>query len=351
MPYARSTAGPFAVHDSIRDFRHQLEGCRLRPGEVCLILTDTLYDPVAATACLTAAVELGAEAYVVTVPATRPLPGSALAAAFSGAALVVALTPHLVHYDSHLRAALDGGARALMAVQPFHVARRLTYDPAIVARTRRGAARLARARELRITSPHGTDLRMRVEGRPALAHCGVADAPGHFDFWGGAMVEIAQHEGTTEGVLVLHRGDQVFHLGRYVDDDVAIRFEAGRALAIEGGLDAWLIERHLASYGEPEAFMAGHVAWGTDHRALWTAGMVQFPEAGAGNADAEGFLGGVQVELGSNDDQYFRGAIRSRAHLGLVTLGASLDLDGERVIDGGRFVGALAEDGGAPARG
>jgi 2,5-dihydroxypyridine 5,6-dioxygenase len=346
MPYPRSTAGPFAAGDLVAGFRHQLAGCRLRPGEVCLILTDTLYDPVAATACLAAALDLGAEAYVVTVPATRPLPGAALAAAFAAAGLIVALTPLGVHYDPHLRAALDGGARALMAVQPFHVARRLTYDPVVVARTRRGAARLALARELRITSEHGTDVRMAVAGRAALAHCGVADAPGQFDFWGGAMVEIAQQEGTLEGTLVLHRGDQVFHLGRFVDDDVRIRFEAGRAVAFEGGLDAWLIERHLASHGEPEAFLAGHVAWGTDHRAVWTAGSVQFPEAGAGNADAEGYLGAVQVELGSNDDQYFRGAIRSRAHLGLVMLGASVDLDGERVIEDGRFVGPLAE---APA--
>lgn len=88
---------------------------------------------------------------------------------------------------------------------------------------------------------------------------------------------------------------------------------------------------------------AGHVAWGTDPRALWTAGLAQFPEAGAGNADAEAYLGAVQVELGSNDDQFFRGRIRSRAHVGLVTLGSSVDLDGERVIDAGRFVGSLAE--------
>lgn len=351
MPYARSTAGSFAAHDLVADFRHQLAGCRLRPDEVCLILTDTLYDPVAAAACLAAALDLGAEAFVVTVSATRPFPGAALAPALARAGLVVALTPHPVHYDPHLRAALDGGARALMAVQPFHVARRLTYDPVVVARTRRGAARLARAREVRITSEHGTDVRMSVAGRRALAHCGVADEPGLFDFWGGAMVEIAQREGTLEGTLVLHRGDQTFHLGRYVDDDVTIGFEAGRAVRFEGGLDAWLIERHLASYADPAAFMAGHIAWGTDHRASWTAGLVQFPEAGAGNADAEGFLGAVQVELGSNDDQYFRGAIRSRAHLGLVMLGASVDLDDERVIERGRLVGDLAEAGDEPGAG
>jgi 2,5-dihydroxypyridine 5,6-dioxygenase len=182
---------------------------------------------------------------------------------------------------------------------------------------------------------------MTVSGRPALAHCGVADEPGHFDFWGAAMVEIAPVEGTVDGTLVLGRGDQIFHLGRYIDDEVCMRFEQGRAISIEGGLDAVLLESHLASYRDPNAFLAGHVAWGTDHRASWTAPLVQFPEAGAGNADTEGFLGSVQVELGSNDDQFFRGTIRSDAHLGLCLLEASVALDGERVIEAGRFTGSL----------
>ena len=156
------------------------------------------------------------------------------------------------------------------------------------------------------------------------------------------MVEIAPHEGTVEGTLVLGRGDQIFHLGRYVDDEVRLTFEGGRAVAIEGGLDATLLEAHLAGYRDPTAFLAGHIAWGTDHRASWTAPLAQFPQIGAGNADSEGAFGAVQVELGSNDDQFFRGAIRSAAHLGLCLLGASVALDGDTVIDAGRFVGSLA---------
>ena len=155
------------------------------------------------------------------------------------------------------------------------------------------------------------------------------------------MVEIAPLEGTVEGALVLARGDQIFHLGRYVDDEVRIDFEKGRAITIEGGLDAFLLRSHLDAYRDPNAFAVGHIAWGTDHRAQWTAPLVQFPEAGAGNADTEGFLGSVQVELGSNDDQFFRGGIRSDAHVGLCLLGASVALDGQPVIERGRFTGSL----------
>lgn len=342
MPYARTNSGAMAAMDFVGVCRHQLEACGLQRGETCLIITDTAYDPTPTTACLGAALDLGAVPLVLTLPAASPFPGAALEATLREADLIIGFTTHRLHYDPHLRAALDRrGTRALLAVQPLHVLRRLTADPAVVARTRLGAERLAQASELSITSDRGTHLRMTVSGRSALAHCGVAEQPGLFDFWGAAMVEIAPLEGTVEGSLVLGRGDQIFHLGRYVDDEVRIDFEQGRAVAIEGGLDAVLLESHLAGYQDPNAFLAGHVAWGTDHRASWTAPLVQFPEAGAGNADTEGFLGSVQVELGSNDDQFFRGSIRSAAHIGLCLLGAAVALDGEVVIEEGRFVGPL----------
>jgi 2,5-dihydroxypyridine 5,6-dioxygenase len=341
MPYARTTTGPHVAAELIGLYRRQLEACCLSPGESCLIITDTAYDPTPSAACLGAALALEANPAVLTLPFSSPFRGEALAATLAEADLIVGFTTHRLHYDPHLRAALDGGTRALLAVQPSHVLQRLTADPEVVARTRLGAERLARAATLSISSARGTDLTMTVSGRPALAHCGVADEPGHFDFWGAAMVEIAPLEGSVDGTLVLGRGDQIFHLGRYIDDEVRVQFEQGRAVSIEGGLDAVLLESHLASYRDPNAFLAGHVAWGTDHRASWTAPLVQFPEAGAGNADTEGFLGSVQVELGSNDDQFFRGAIRSDAHLGLCMLETSIALDGERVIEAGRFTGSL----------
>ncbi len=341
MPYARTTTGPLVAAELTGLFRHQLEACRLSPGESCLIVTDTAYDPTPSGACLAAALALDATPAILTLPYSGSFPGESLAATLAEADLIVAFTTHRLHYDPYLRAALDGGARALLAVQPTHVLQRLKADPDVVSRTRLGAARLQRATTVSLTSDRGTALTMTVSGRPALAHCGVADEAGLFDFWGAAMVEIAPMEGSVEGELVLGRGDQIFHLGRYIDDEVRIRFESGRAVSIEGGLDATILEAHLAGYHDPNAFLAGHIAWGTDHRASWTAPLVQFPEAGAGNADSEGFLGSVQVELGSNDDQYFRGAIRSNAHLGLCMLDTSVSLDGETVIDSGRFTGSL----------
>jgi 2,5-dihydroxypyridine 5,6-dioxygenase len=48
--------------------------------------------------------------------------------------------------------------------------------------------------------------------------------------------------------------------------------------------------------------------------------------------------GQVKVQLGSNDDVAFGGAIRSRAHLGLCLRGASLFLAGQPVIKDGTLI-------------
>ena len=50
-------------------FKRVLEGCRLSRGELLLLHTDTTFNPHYPAACLAAGLELGAQAYVITVPA------------------------------------------------------------------------------------------------------------------------------------------------------------------------------------------------------------------------------------------------------------------------------------------
>ena len=337
MAYARSYSHPAFAGDLATLFRHQLQACALSPGEVCVCITDTAWNPAYAAACMSAATAMEAEAFQTVFGWNRPPPGRALQAACEAADLIVYMTAHTLHYRAEIRQALDRGARVLCCMEPPHVLDRLRFDPAVRQRAMAGAARLDPAREIRITSPAGTDLVMQKAGRRALANYGAADVAGHLDFWGLGAVQAAQLEGTTEGRLVLDTGDCVFHLGRYVDTPVTLEFEHGRITGIYGGLDARLIRDELEAAGD-NALQAGHMAWGVDSRARWTQPITQTPDTGGGGADIESFLGAVQVQIGSNDDVCFGGKIRSRAHLGLCLRGASLSLDGQPAIDHGILV-------------
>ena len=338
MAYGLSYSTPAAAADLVELFRHQLAASRLGPGQLCLCITDTAWNPVYAAACLGAAHALGADAYQVVLPWQRPLPPRTLGPAWREADLIVYMTTHRLHYRPEMREALDAGARVLCAMQPLHVMARLTADADVRRRTRAGAARLDAAREVRIRSDAGTDLWMDKTGRRGLAHYGAADEPGHLDFWGAGMAEAAQLEGTLEGRLVLSPGDCCFHLGRLVEQAATIVFERGRAVAFEGGLDARLVREALEAGGSDCCFVAGHIAWGTDRRAQWLQPLVLGGDAGGGGADTEALYGAVQVQIGSNDDVAFGGRNHAPVHLGLCLRGASLWLDEAPIIAGGEFV-------------
>ncbi len=338
MAYGQGRLGASHAAELVGVFEHQLRHCRLRDDERLLIVTDTAFHPHYAAACLGAGLRLGAEAAQLVLPHGGAWSEPHLGAAFAAADLIVYSTTHALHYSDAMRAALAQGKRALMAVTALHVLERRIADPDVIRRTKHGATLVEGARTIRIRSDAGTDLTFDKGDRPGVASYGVADEAGHLDFWGAGFFQTAAIEGTAEGRVVLDVGDQVFHFGRYVERPVTIEFREGRAVSIEGGVDAALIRSLLASYDDPNAFLLGHIACGTDRKALWTAEIAQFPVVGGGGADAEAVYGNVQVEIGSNNDAMFRGRNATRAHLGLCSLGCTLELDGRAILDHGEFL-------------
>jgi 2,5-dihydroxypyridine 5,6-dioxygenase len=326
-----------AVPELIGLFKSQLGMSNLKPWELCLVVTDNAFNPVYSDACLGAAQELGAETYKITLPHSGSLPKKSWGSAFRDADLIVYSTTHTLHYTSEIKTALDEGARALMVVLPLQAMERLKGDQAVVKRTKAGAVLLRKTNKIRITSDTGTNLEMERGNRPVLAHYGLADEPGHLDFWGAGMVETAEIEGSLEGTMVLNTGDQMFYMARYVETPVKISFSKGRVTDISGGVEALLLRKHLESFNEESAWMAGHMGWGTDHRALWAAQALQFAEPGSSSADAEAYYGNIQIEIGSNNDVNFRGRNASKAHLGHCMLNSSLYLDDKLIIDHGEF--------------
>lgn len=338
MPYARTYDGPGFAADLVSLFRQQLVGCALREGELCVCVTDTSWMPAYVSACMAAAEALGARTVQVTFGWNVSPDAQALEAVCEVADLIVYMTSHTLHYRPEVGRALGRGARVLCCMEPPHVLDRLRFAPHVRDRAIAGATLLQTASEVHVTSAAGTDLRMNKQGRRGLAAYGVADAPGHLDFWGLGAVQAAQNEGTTEGMLVLGVGDCIFHLGRFVETPVHVHISGGRIAAIEGGLDALLLREALTGARDAGAWNAGHMGWGIDERALWTQPLVQTPDIGGGGADVESFAGSVQIQFGSNDDVAFGGRNRSRAHLGLCLRGATLELDGKPVVIDGRLV-------------
>ncbi|MFH1328033.1 MAG: hypothetical protein ABIH76_04175 [Candidatus Bathyarchaeota archaeon] len=338
MSHSRTLTNPSMLPELTELFKNQLKQCNLKPGELCLSVTDMAYNPLYADACVGAAMGIGAETAKLTLPYNKPLPSKGVGSAILESDLIVYSTTHKLHYSEEIRAALKAGKRVLMVVQPLHTLFRLKADPEVIDRTKKAAEYMKKTNQIRMVSDAGTDLTMERGNRPVLSHYGVADEPGHSDFWGVGMIETAPLEGSHEGTMVLDTGDQMFYMARYVENPVKITFKEGRITDVKGGLDAFLIRKHIESFEDENAWMAGHISIGTDKRALWAAQTLQFPESGFSGVDAESYYGNVQVEIGSNNDVNFCGKNESNAHLGHCMLNTSLYLDDTLFVDKGVFV-------------
>jgi 2,5-dihydroxypyridine 5,6-dioxygenase len=250
-------------------------------------------------------------------------------------------------YTQVVREVLFSGVRWLDVNGEELVMRRLFPTEALIARTRGGADRMARAQTLRITSPAGTDLTVRKRGRKGHAQIGVVDEPGRWDNFGFGLVACAPEEDQTQGRVVFDVGDSLgLFQGPYhnlMNERVTFHFEEGKIVRVEGGNLARAYEGYLRKMNRPEHYRIAHIGWGTHDRATWSG-----PSFTVG--DWESYYGNVMLHLGHNifDTPVANSGLGGRnkpsadwpipQHSGGVILGHSLWLDGEQILEEGRIV-------------
>lgn len=318
-------------------FKRSLALSNLKPGETLLIYTDTHTNPHYPAAALGAALDLGAEAFQVTVPTSVPENDQGvLADIWAGVDMVLDLVSTVAHAYSLLNAAaLENGGRVLRCGQPQDVLMRLSPLPEIRQRAKAGAALMEQATTMRVTSDAGTDLTVNVRDRVVLALYSLADEPGRWDNWPSGMVAVGPDETGANGTLVLDINDVILRLGRYVTSPVKMTLRDGLIVDIEGGSDARLLEDWFASYNEPDAYRIAHIGWGCEHRADWNRMGAYLLEGAV--QDQEAFYGNMQIAFGANT-AIFRGANRCRAHMDFPCRKTSIWLDETQVLDHGQFL-------------
>ena len=92
-----------------------------------------------------------------------------------------------------------------------------------------------------------------------------------------------------------------------------------------------LIERQ----GDAGARRLAHVGWGVEHRARWDMLATRSWDNGGG-VESRSIYGGILLALGENRDLAGRNA--SRLHIDIAVRHGRLELDGEPVVDSGRFL-------------
>ncbi len=101
---------------------------------------------------------------------------------------------------------------------------------------------------VRVLGAAGTDLTLRVAGRPWKTDA-VALYAGEVGNFPGGEIFVAPHADGADGVLVVDLTIP-YTVEGFVDEPVTIRFERGRATSIEGGRAAQMLRELVAAAGE-----------------------------------------------------------------------------------------------------
>ena len=299
-------------------------------GERFAIVVDDRTDVEIPAELARATLAAGGDPIVVTIaPRSRSgaEPPAPAAAAMAAADVVLCAASTSLYHTAAKAAAQRAGARGVFNAPYRADAWRTGAMTADFVAIRHRAEVLAglwrRTREVRITSPAGTDLRAAVTGREPMAWLtGICRNPGEVSALPGGEVSLPPLEGTTHGVVVWER--VASDLGA-LEAPVTITIRAGRAVAIEGGPSAARLRAIVASVVDADNI--GEIGIGLN------------PEARIGDeiTEAKKAFGTVHVALGDSANEY-GGLVECDVHLDGLVMSPTIEFDGVAVVVDGRHV-------------
>lgn len=332
----------------LESFMAVFELCRIGREEQVAILHETATRPDLLALSRAALAGLGHAPREVAVPTPAPPPGpilrstgasralegqQAAVAALCAADFVVDLTVEGLMHARQTGRILKSGTRILnISHEHPDALARLGPDPALKDRVKEAVARIRSARQMRVTSPAGSDLVVGMEGASTVGVWGWTDRPGTLAHWPGGIVVSFPAAGATNGRLVFAPGDVNLTFKRYFETPVTAVFEDDYITALEGdGLDAVLMRRYLADFPEREAWAVSHVGWGLNPAARYEA-LTMYDRADTNGTELRAVAGNFLFSTGANE---FAGRFTA-GHFDLPMMGCTIALDGVTVVEDGR---------------
>jgi leucyl aminopeptidase (aminopeptidase T) len=188
----------------------------------------------------------------------------------------------------------------------------------MASRSRAVADRLSAAGRARVTCPRGSEITLELEGRGGISDDGRLTESGAFGNLPCGEAFIAPVSG--EGVVV---ASSLASLG-LSEEPATLTVRDGLLVGADGGHGPEFFAR-LAAHGAPGRNLA-ELGVGTNDAATLTGNVLE----------DEKILGTVHIAFGASAG--IGGTVSVPIHLDVVVLEATLELDGETVLDGGRYV-------------
>lgn len=295
----------------------------ISPGEDVLVVCNPVTEEIGALMRIEAQGD-GADATLAVISerdSAAAEPPRAVAAAMAAADVVLAATIQSLSHTEARKAASDAGVRvgSLPGVTEEMLTRLMTGDLEEI--RRRGWAivtALNRGSQARITCPHGSDLRIGLEGRLGTVDAGELGNKGAFGNLPCGEGFIAPLEGTTEGTLVVD--GSIAEVG-LLETPVSLTVREGHLVAATGSDGARLMEL-LTAHGVDGTNVA-ELGIGTNEEAILTGNILE----------DEKILGTCHVAFGAS--AAIGGTVQVPVHLDCIVLEPTIEVDGETIVSGG----------------
>jgi aminopeptidase len=304
----------------------------VRPGEKVLIVNDNAGDAEFAALLTGYARDAGAEAISVSfefAPTIDDLPAR-VAEMIMASDVVIPVCQSRILYSTAIKAAEQQGRVLYMADFPTEsllrpVVREADYGEL----ARYGAAFeeiFAPGGELHVTTPAGTDARMRMAPgrRMSVSTCRVRDSGQHDYLPGGAWFGCPDEDSVT-GTFVIDCSIEPGVPGGIVTEPVVMGFRAGRMVSLDGGAQAGQLRAWLESCDE-KIWNVAHNGGGFNAAAARTGNLME----------DERILGSFNIAGGNN--MGYPGTNDSHFHWDAMMLQATYTPDAATICDQGRFV-------------
>lgn len=303
----------------------------VQSGEQATIVTDLERPATITTALASCMRHVGAEVTVVTMSPRDhggidpPLP---VRGAMWSSQVVLSQTSFAMIHTQTVRETLIRGGRFCEfwgVTEDMMVRGGLTEDPIWLEKTSLRFAKLMdEASEVRITTPSGTDLRIYIAGRKAIALAGSARSPGSFCSLPAGESTIAPVEGTANGKIVEPYLVEHREIGR-PREPLELIIREGNVAEVAGGIEAQRLERLLIESGSSARNIA-EFAIGTNRRCRVETGLREAKKAWG------------TVHIGIGDSKSIGGLIESPLHIDFILLQPTACLDGQEVVRDGKLL-------------
>ena len=256
-------------------------------------------------------------------------PPKIIAAALKATDAFVSVVGKSITHTNAIKNAIENGARGLVLTQfsedmMIHGGMEADFEK-IKPVCLKVAATLANSKEIRLTTPFGTDLKFCAENRRGNAlYCLVEK--GKFSTAPTVEANVSPIEGTSEGIIVADASVPYIGIG-LLKEPIVCKVEKGFITSIEGGKQAKLLSEDLANKKDPNVYNVAELGIGLNPNCRFIGLMLE----------DEGVYGSCHIGIGTSVN--LGGVLKAACHYDLIMTKPTIISDGITIMKDGELVG------------